>query len=145
MIKYPLSFLVFAEAKSGIQTQWETHSESLSENLVGAIPPEFEGPGKGYSPEDFYALALANCFVATFKVFAEKSNLTYSTLNVKVRLDVDRDEKGLPWMAKAHFDIELHQPNQNEKADMLLKKVQKSCLVLNSVRTEKEFSVKILN
>ena len=40
----------------------------LTGALVTTIPSEFEGPGGGYSPEDFYALALLNCFGATFKV-----------------------------------------------------------------------------
>ncbi len=143
MIKYPLVFHAQAKSASGINSRWETSAPSLEQNLLSAIPPEFQGPGGGYSPEDFYALALCNCFIATFKVFAEKSNLAFSSLNVGLELSVDRDDKGMPWMARAHLSANLVGVDSKEKAERLLEKTSKGCLVLNSVKTEKTFTFNV--
>ena len=79
MVQYPLKFSVTAEGVSGMDSTWVTQVPSNeadeSRSLTAAIPPEFQGPGGGYSPEDFYALALLNCFMATFRVIASKSQL----------------------------------------------------------------------
>lgn len=122
-----------------VSATWQSQVPNAPSPLVCAIPPEFDGPGGGYSPEDFYALALANCYTATFQVFAEKSNLRFEQLEVGVELIVDRDEKGRPWMAKALFQVRLQCQDLPEKAQRLLVKTSESCLVLNSVRTEKVF------
>ncbi len=143
MIQYPLSFQVEAQTEAGIQQTWQTQSVGASDTLRAAIPPEFQGPGGGYSPEDFYALALANCFVATFKVFAEKSKLGFASLKVNLKLEVDRNEKGAPWMARAHLQARLKGVESQERALHLLQKTSQSCLVLNSVKTEKTFDFQV--
>lgn len=144
MMTYPMLFKVTAEASSGIQTTWSTQSGSYSQKALMAIPPEFSGPGGGFSPEDLYAMALANCFVATFKVFAEKSRLSFSELKVQTTLSVDRNEKGQPWMAKAGLNIELSGVAQKATAQRLLEKTSQSCMILNSVLTEKSFEFRVL-
>lgn len=144
MMTYPMLFKVTAEAASGIQTTWSTQSSSDSQKALVAIPPEFGGPGGGFSPEDLYAMALTNCFVATFKVFAEKSRLSFGELKVQTTLSVDRNEKGQPWMAKAGLNIEINGVAQKETAQRLLEKTSQGCMILNSVLTEKSFEFRIL-
>ncbi len=141
MIKYPLSFPMSVEATSGVSAVWQASAKAVEgqQQLTVAIPPEFQGPGGGFSPEDIYGLALANCFVATFKVFAEKSQLTYSGISVDAELIVDRNEKGIPWMAEVKMSVTLSQPNVREKAERLLEKTSTSCMILNSVNTKKTF------
>ncbi len=139
MIKYPMSFSVSGHSKSGIGSNWETSSPSVSSSLPMSIPPEFEGPGGGYSPEDIYAFALANCFVATFKVFAEKSKVDYGELSVEGTLTVDRNESGVPWMKAFHLKVNLNGVSDADRAKRLLEKTSQSCMILNSVKTEKTF------
>lgn len=140
MIKYPMSFPISVLAKSGIQQTWVASAGAIKDQqLKVAIPPEFQGPGGGFSPEDIYGLALANCFVATFKVFAEKSQLTYSEISIQAELIVDRNEKGIPWMSEVKMNVTLSQPNVREKAERLLEKTSSSCMILNSVNTKKTF------
>ncbi|MEN9722464.1 MAG: hypothetical protein RJB38_450 [Pseudomonadota bacterium] len=88
-------------------------------------------------------MALANCFVATFKVFAEKSSLSYERIEVAGELTVDRDEKGVPWMSRFHLVATLFSPSDPTRAKTLLDKTSRSCLVLNSVKTEKTFEFQI--
>lgn len=141
MIRYPQEYQVSSSAGPGIQALWIARigAEGRTSEINCSIPPEFEGPGGGLSPEDLYASALANCFVATFKVFAEKSQLTFNQLETSGTLTVDRDEQGVPWMSKFHLQIRLSGAADPERAKRLLEKTSRSCLVLNSVRTEKSF------
>ena len=143
MITYPLHFGVSAESSSGIQTTWTTRAEALDASVPVAIPPEFEGPGGGFSPEDLYAIALANCFVATFKVFAEKSRLEYRDVKVHARLAVDRDPAGKPWMARVDVRVDLSGAAREDQARRLLERTSQSCMILNSVNTEKHFEFNV--
>lgn len=142
MSSYPMDFFAFSKATPGIQENWKTSQTfpDATDFITAAIPPEFGGPGKGFSPEDFYAMALSNCFVATWKVFAEKSNLNYASLTVELILTIDVDEQKRPWMKKAKFLVNLTGVENKDRAERLLNKVSQSCIVLNSVKTEKEFS-----
>ncbi len=139
MIRYPMSFPVSAETRAGIAANWETRAPSMDSAIPMSIPPEFAGPGGGYSPEDLYAAALANCFVATFKVFAEKSKISFEALQVNAVLTVDRNESGAPWMKAVHLEVALSGASDSERARHLLEKTSQSCMILNSVKTEKSF------
>ena len=142
MIQYPLSFKVFSSSLPPISKTWTSeyypsHGDPVTSTV--AIPPEFEGPGGGFSPEDFYALALLNCFVATFKVIAEKSKLQFQDLHCEGLLTVDRDEKGIPWMSSFHLKGHLAGVVDEDRARRLLEKTSQSCMILNSVKTVKTF------
>lgn len=140
MMNYPMEFKINGQATSGIETQWSSDVPDFNRKIELAIPPEFGGPGNGFSPEDLYALALQNCFIATFKVFAEKSRLKFNHLEAKSKLFVDRNEKGQPWMARFNLDIRLTGVEQSDNAKRLLEKTSQSCMILNSVYTEKTFN-----
>lgn len=142
MVQFPMHFLVTAEATSGINSLWSGHASGLEVKL--SIPPEFEGPGGGFSPEDIYALALANCFIATFKVITAKSKLDFKDLKLKSKLTVDRGEGGVPWMSKIEIGVQLSGVTNPDRALQLLEKTSKNCMILNSTKTEKEFQFKIL-
>ena len=139
MIHYPIQFKVKAEAVSGIQKAWSASAEGFPTPAPVAVPPEFEGPGGGYSPEDLYAFALMNCFIATFKVISEKSKLEYVSIRTNGLLTVDRNESGVPWMKAFQLTVELAGANDVERAKRLLEKTSQSCMILNSVKTEKNF------
>jgi organic hydroperoxide reductase OsmC/OhrA len=147
MIQYPLKFQVSIEAKAGMEVSWSTrvpgHSPGDFRELTAAVPPEFDGPGGGFSPEDFYALALANCFTATFQVIASRSKLEFAGFVAKGTLVVDRDEKGAPWMKHFHLHAKVEGAKDPERAKRLLEKTSQSCLILNSVRTDKTFEFEV--
>lgn len=139
MIKYPIKFAALSEGPSGIQSAWKTKAKSFDHEMPVAIPPEFGGPGTGLSPEDIYAMALQNCFIATFKVFAEKSRLQFDSILVNSVLEVDRNESGQPWMARVHLHVTLSGAAQKELAQRILEKTTHGCMILNSVNTKKTF------
>jgi organic hydroperoxide reductase OsmC/OhrA len=143
MKNYPLVFTTSAEAEQGINKNWSAKASAFESSIILDIPPEFDGNGKGFSPEDLYAMALQNCFVATFKVFAEKSRLEFQKILVHAELKVDRNEKGAPWMASITLKVKLLGAVQKENAKRILEKTSQSCMILNSVNTSKHFEFDI--
>jgi len=140
MVSYPLHFEVSAQGRGGVETPWRTGTEHTDRYTEAAIPPEFSGPGGGFSPEDLYAMSLLNCFVATFKVLAKNSRLDFEEVRAKGRLTVDRGADGKPWMSHMGLNVELRTGGGDRaKGELLLKKTAANCLILNSVRTEKSF------
>lgn len=145
MVTYPLHFEVTASGRGGVDKLWRTGPARGEPAVEAAIPPEFRGPGGGFSPEDLYAMALLNCFVATFKVLAKNSNLVYEEITAKGRLTVDRDEAGRPWMSHMGIRVELRVgAGDKARGEQILKKTSGSCLILNSVRTEKQFEFSVV-
>ncbi len=139
MINYPIEFQTKTSASAGIQTNWNIQSQEFELNC--AIPFEFEGPGQALSPEDLYAQALTNCFVATFKVYAEKSHLQYSKVSCQGFLIVDLDDNKKPWMKSFKLVANIENTNNAEKAKLLAEKAFKSGFILNSVKTNLIFEL----
>lgn len=144
MYKFPMSFRVEVKDQGSAMPSWSSRAEAVPGSLAVAIPPGFNGPGGGYSPEDFFALAMANCFAATFRVIAEKSGVTYGELSIACNLEVDLNEAKKPWMARAHLDIKLHKPSNAERGQRLLEKVSGQCLIHQSVKTETTFNFEVI-
>ncbi len=134
MIQYPIQFSAEGSALCGIGTTWTVRSSNFE--MAVAIPVEFEGPGGAMSPEDLFAQALTNCFLATYKVLSEKSRVTFESLNVLGTLVVERDEFKRPMMKTFHFLIQLRAPSDETKARRLVEKALQSGFILNSVKTE---------
>lgn len=148
MYKFPMPFRVQVrdngEATWTSQAQPTEASSGVADALPVAIPPGFQGPGGGYSPEDFFALSMANCFAATFRVIASKSSLTYRTLEVDCELEVDLGESKKPWMARCHLKVRLAGSSNGERALRLLEKVSGQCLIHQSVKTETRYSFEVV-
>lgn len=139
MIKYPLKFEVLANSPSGMQTPFSAGAEDFPE-IVCAIPPSFNGPGGGYSPEDLYALAVVTCFIATFKVIAEKSKFTFSEINGKGLLTVTRGV-----LEKLEMSFVLRGVSDEAKAREILGEAEKYCLVANAIKSQKSYNYSILS
>ena len=143
MIKYPLTFTCAANSKSGVQTVFEAEAEGLAP-IPCAIPTAFMGPGGGYSPEDLFAMSVIACLIATFKVFAEKSQFTYTEIKAGATLTINRNEQGIPDLQKLDIDITLNGVEDETKARALLAEAEKYCLVSNAIKTEKRINYSIL-
>jgi organic hydroperoxide reductase OsmC/OhrA len=139
---YPFKFTAHTHSSSGIQKTWNT--EASMQTSVCAVPPEFAGPGGGLSPEDLFNQALANCFVGTFKVFAQNSKLEFTKVEVSSDLIVDLDENKKPVMKEFYLVAKIYNPNQADKAMLLAQKASQSGFILNSVKTKCHFDFQII-
>jgi organic hydroperoxide reductase OsmC/OhrA len=139
MIKYPLQFPADAKAKSGIQTPWEAKSSSFPA-IPCAIPHEFYGPGGAYSPEELFGLAAINCLIATFKVFAEKSSLSFEEISGNAVVIVDRPQGKSVGITQLQITLKVTGSSNREKALQLLEEAKKNCLVTSAMNVEKTYS-----
>ena len=148
MISYPLIFKARAVTKSGILTDWSSvATENGQRNNTGelecGIPTDFGGSGHGASPEDFFLLALLNCYVATFKVIAERMKLNFETLNASGQLNLDKEPSGQPRMKSATLVFDLLGASDTAKARRLMKQVSGQCMIINSVKTAVTFDLRV--
>ncbi len=141
MIKYPISFFATAESESGIQSQWTIESQNIETKC--AVPPEFEGPGGAFSPEDLFAQALTNCFVATFKVYAEKSKVHFSNLSVRAELVADMNESKKPVMKDCILHVKITGCENVERIKTLAQKAFSSGFIINSVKTQMKMDLEV--
>ncbi len=140
MSAFPKVFSVESSGESGVQSTWINQlKDKTSTPIMMAIPPEFEGPGGTYSPEDLYALSLLNCYLATFKFVAEKSKLSYSKIDGVATLYVDKGEEKAPWMERILISIKLSGCADKTRSLNLLEKTKAHCMILNSVKTKIDF------
>jgi organic hydroperoxide reductase OsmC/OhrA len=134
MITYPITFEGSAQATEGIQTSWETKATDTA--LLCSVPKEFEGSSENASPEDYFLLAVMNCFVATFKVYASYSKVSFRDLKVSAKLIVDKNEQGKPCMRKVAMDVNLSGISNPDRARLLVDKVLANGFILQSVKSE---------
>ena len=143
MIKFPMKFEAVASALQGIQTQWSAQSDQLPP-IPSAIPPEFMGPGGGYSPEDLFGLAILNCLIATFKVYAEKSKATFSEIKGRIIVMVDKNQTDPGFaITQAEVFFDVTGASDVEKVRKLLEAAIRDCAVSNSVKTGKTFHINV--
>ena len=92
------------------------------------------------SPEDLFNHALTNCFLATFKVYAENSKLDFESISAKTRLVVEPGIDRKPIRKSIHFHITIVNPSSPEKALIFAKKASEGGFILYSVKTERHFT-----
>ncbi len=141
MIQYPLHFQASLQGPAGIQTTWD--STVGQHSLACNVPKEFEGPGGGVSPEDLFVLALCNCLVATFKVYAEYSKVSFEDLSVLGDLTVDLNENKKPIMKTCLLKARLKKASNPDLAKRLLQRAFESGFILNSVKTELHLEIEL--
>lgn len=137
MIHYPLTFAADTNSGPGTMAPWQV-SASGNESLC-AIPTEFGGAGGAPSPEDLFLLALSNCFVATFKVYAQASQIVFESIQVRSQLTLDRNSNNQPIANSCEFQVHVGGVSNPGRALTVLQKVSRSGILLNSVKTDLHF------
>lgn len=143
MSRFPMRFPVRAEATGGIQTSWIAQAGNLPP-IPAAIPPEFMGPGTGYSPEDLFGLAVINCLIAIYKVYCEKAGIEFENISVEAFVVADIKPGSTSFvLPQIDLKIQVKGASDSEKAKQLLEKAIRDCPVANSIKSEKtvQFSV----
>lgn len=131
MVEYEEDYQATAKATDD-SDDWTTASRG--EFAIG-IPPEFGGQFDGPAPENYYAIALTNCYVATFKVMAENSGLDFESLAADGRLRL-RPSDGTTVVDSFSLDVTLRTEGTSRKANVLLERTEEHCFILQSVDFE---------
>ena len=112
--------------------------------IVSAPPVEFDGPGDQWSPEDLLVASVLDCFVLTFRAVAQASRLEWSSLRCRAEGSVDRVEHVTRFVSmRISADLALPEGGNRERAERLLEKAEKACLVTNTVDLSVELEANI--
>ena len=102
-----------------------------------ATPPEFKGHEGIWSPEDLYVASVNACIMTTFLSFAGRAGLAFE--------EYESEAEGLLEFLDDRFvfskivvrpRIVLRPGEERAKAEEILHKAERTCLVSNSIRTE---------
>lgn len=133
-------FSATTEASSGIDSAWNAKTGE-QRSLLMSIPSQFGGPDSGLSPEDLFISALANCYIATLKVIAANSKMTFDSITGTAELTLDRDDAAAaPWMKWADLKFVVTGVSNQERFLRMMERVSKQCMIINSVKTEVRFT-----
>jgi len=105
--------------------------------LEVAAPPEFQGPGGGWTPEYLYVGSVASCFMLTFLAVAQNSKLEIATFSAEARGKLEKVE-GVGFQITEIVlkpKLVIRSAGDLERAKRVVEKAEKSCLVSNSIKT----------
>ena len=140
-MNYPMNFPARAESEFGIDVDWSAKASADAPEFSCGIPKEFGGPGTGLSPEDLYIAALVNCYIATFKVIAQNSKISFHAIHGSGNLTLDKDVNGETWFTAADLWFKVTGAANVERTHRLMERVSKQCMVINSLKTKVSFNL----
>ena len=114
---------------------------SLTSPGVEAIesmgPVEFGGPGDRWSPESLLVASVADCFVLSFRAISRAARLDWSNLECEVYGVLDKVD-GVTRFIRFDVEARLEVPEGTSasKAEKLLHRAERSCLITNSLSGE---------
>jgi len=114
-------------------------AEGVNTSISFSAPPEFQGETGFWTPEHFFAAAIASCFVTTFKAIADFSKFEYLGLEVNVEATLEKGEGGYSVSKAAVQPLLTIAPGTDQERGMrLLEKAERACLISRSIRTQIE-------
>jgi organic hydroperoxide reductase OsmC/OhrA len=142
MQAYPHYYKVHAAAET--EGSVVVESEGLP-RLFTAAPPQFGGPGGQWSPETLFVAAAADCFILTFRAVAAASKFPWRHLECSAEGVLDRVDHVVRFSAlHLHARLALPAGGDVERAQRLLEKSKKACLVTNSLKFEPSLTTEVL-
>ena len=141
MHPFPHPYIVTAAVRPDGDVPLSTEGVRIIES---APPKEFDGPGNQWSPESLLTAAVADCFVLSFRAIAAASKFAWVSLEARTEGTLDRVE-GKMRFTKFHTHAKLQLPAgaDVERAKKLLEKAELTCLVANSLSSERHLSVEV--
>jgi organic hydroperoxide reductase OsmC/OhrA len=115
------------------------------DNIQTAPPPEFDGPGDVWSPETLLVAAVANCFIFTFRAVSRAAHFDWEQLECSVDGVLER-VSGVTQFSKfsTRAKLTIRAGADSAKAQELLQRAEKGCLIANSLRGERHLEAEII-
>ncbi len=141
MHPYPHSYKVRAVAQPSATVLL---SSAGIPDLPTAPPREFDGPGDQWSPETLLVGAAADCFVLSFRAVAAASKLVWTSLACEVEGVLDRVDGITSFTGMiVHAHLVVPAGTDSERAQRLLEKAEKVCLIMNSLKATPQLRTQI--
>ena len=113
-------------------------------SMESAPPAEFGGPGDQWSPEALLVAAVADCFILSFKAIARASHVEWLSLECSATGKLDRAEGGMRFTQfEIHAALKIASADGQDKAERLLQKAEKTCLITNSLLADSHLTTSI--
>jgi len=113
--------------------------------IESAPPKEFGGPGNQWSPEGLLTAAVADCFVLNFRAIAAASKLAWTQLDARTQGTLDRTDGKMRFTRfDTHAKLTLPAITDVERAKRLLEKAELTCLVANSLSSERHLTLEVI-
>ncbi len=130
---------VYSVSASGSATGIVPVSSKGIPSIDTAPPAEFDGPGDAWSPETLLVAAVANCFILTFRGVARAAKLEWERVECQVEGVLERKEGVTSFSRfKTRATLQLAAGADRGRAQELLGRAEKLCLIANSLRGERE-------
>lgn len=113
-------------------------SEQLNTSIEVATPPQFPGGIEGlWSPEHLITAAVSSCFMTTFLSIADKSRLAFESFSCSAKGILNMCE-GQLMMTEIllHATLKISEQTDSERAEKILEKAEKYCLISNSIKSK---------
>jgi organic hydroperoxide reductase OsmC/OhrA len=113
--------------------------------IESAPPKEFDGPGNQWSPEGLFTAAVADCFVLNFRALAKFSKFAFLHLDARTQGTLDRVEGKMRFTRfDTHAKLVVAAEADVERAKKLLEKAEATCLVSNSLTSERHLTMEVV-
>jgi len=121
-------------------------SPELQDEFEVATPPPFpKGIEWIWSPEHLFTAAVSSCFMTTFLAIAENSKLEYMSFSCPAKGKLEQiDGKFLMTEVLLEPVLTISKEEDIERAERILQKAEKACLITNSIKSEIRMISKIL-
>ena len=107
-------------------------------NLQVDAPPEFKGHDGAWTPEHLFVASVNTCFMTTFLAIAENSKLEVVSFKAGAKGKLEKlDGQGFMMTEiTLHPKLVISHARDAERANRILEKAEKHCLISNSIKTE---------
>ncbi len=113
--------------------------------LQSAAPAEFGGPGDLWSPETLLVGAIADCFILTFRAVARAGRLEWRSLECETEGTLERVDGVTSFTGFANrATLTVPPGTDTAKAQELLERSERGCLVANSLKGVRTLQVSIV-
>lgn len=121
-------------------------SPVLSENIEVVTPPEFPGGIVGkWSPEHLFVAAVNSCLMTTFLSIAENSKIEFVSFESNALGKIELIEgRWLVSEITLKPILTINASLSPERAERILEKSEKACLISNSIKSTIVFDPKII-
>jgi len=121
-------------------------SSKLPSTIEVATPPEFaKGMPDIWSPEHLLVAAVNSCLMTTFLAIAENYKLDFVSFDCNARGKLEMvDGKYMISEIELMPELTIKSENEIEKAEKILMKSERACLISNSIKSNIVFTPNIL-
>lgn len=109
-------------------------SDTVPRPISFSAPPEFLGEPGVWTPEHFFVASVVACYVSTFSGMSDLSKLGFVSFEVDADGVLEKTPEGWRFSeVKLRPALKIAREQDRERANRLLEKAERSCLVARSI------------